>query len=136
MPELAVLSAKAHGDDDFRTLDAAMDALNAISPDRRAFYYDYVLAGRSHAARKYLEDLMAVDTWEWQSDFARKYVGIGREEGRAEEAARNVVLILDARGLKVSDEVRRRIGSCTDLDVLETWIRRSATIQSTEQLFD
>ena len=38
MPELAVLSAKAHGDDDFRTLDAAMDALDAISPDRRAFY--------------------------------------------------------------------------------------------------
>ena len=136
MPELAVLSAKAHGDHDLRTLDTVMEALNAVSSDRRAFYYDYVLAGRSEEARKYLEDLMSVDTWEWQSDFARKYVGIGREEGREEEAAGNVILVLTARGFEVPDEIRHRITSCDDLTTLRTWIQKAAKIDRPEELFD
>ncbi|WDZ90102.1 hypothetical protein [Nocardiopsis sp. HUAS JQ3] len=135
MPELAVLSAKAHGDHDLRTLDAVMEALNAVSSDHRAFYYDYVLAGRSDEARKYLEDLMSVGTYNWQSDFAREYVDIGREEGREEGVARSVILFLSSRGFEVSDEVRQRIESCDDLATLEGWASKAAKVNSPEELF-
>jgi putative methionine-R-sulfoxide reductase with GAF domain len=132
LPELAVLSAKAHGDADHRALDAVMAALDVVPSDDRAFYYDYVLAGRSNAARKYLEDLMSVETYEWQSDFARKYVGIGREEGVAD----SVILILEERGLVVSDDVRARVESCDDLNTLNSWVRKAVKVARAEDLFD
>jgi hypothetical protein len=147
LPELAVLSARAHGDEDPRVLDTVMQALDSIDADRRAFYYDYVLAGLGEAAQKYMEDLMAVATWEWQSDFARTYVGIGhekgreegreegREKGRAEEAARNVLTVLKTRGLMVSDAIRTRITGCTDLETLEAWLARAVTVERPEELF-
>ncbi|MEV2274088.1 hypothetical protein AB0I72_00760 [Nocardiopsis sp. NPDC049922] len=98
------------------------------------------MAGLGEAAQKHMEDLMAVDTWEWQSDFARKYVGIGREEGReegrAKEAARNVILILQDRGLTPSEQERQRIESCTDLDTLKTWVLRAVRVERSEDLFD
>ncbi|MFD6950881.1 hypothetical protein A6A08_19255 [Nocardiopsis sp. TSRI0078] len=139
MPELAVLSAHTHGDAHPLTLKAVVEALDATAPRNRPFYYDYVLAGLNEAARKELEGLMSVDTYEWQSDFAREYVGMGREEGREEgraaEAADNVLLLLDARGLAVSDQVRRRVESCTDLRTLRAWVRRAATVEHAEDLF-
>lgn len=136
LPELAVLSARAHGDHEPRTLTALTQALNSVSPDRRAFYYDYVLGGLCEAARKNLEDLMAVGIYEWQSDFARKYVGIGREEGREEEAVRTILSLLTERGTTITDTARQRIETCTDIDTLRTWILRSATAQHVEDLFD
>ncbi|GAA0995190.1 hypothetical protein [Nocardiopsis tropica] len=136
LPELAVLSAYAHGNTQPGTLKAVVEALESTAPEHRAFYYDYVLAGLNEAARKDLEGLMSVDTYEWQSDFARKYVGLGREEGREEGVARSVIGFLVARGFTVSDEVRERIESCSDLDVLESWVTKAVSVQSPEQLFD
>ncbi|MFD6097647.1 hypothetical protein ACFVWN_10145 [Nocardiopsis flavescens] len=107
-----------------------------MTSDDRAFYYDHVLAGRSNAARKYLEDLMSVETYEWQSDFARKYVGIGREEGREEGIASSVLRILHKRDLSVSEDVRSRIESCDDIDTLNTWLDRALDATRAEDLFD
>ncbi|MFE9245460.1 hypothetical protein [Nocardiopsis sp. NPDC006938] len=138
--ELSVLSAHAHGNTDPRTLRAVVEALDSTPERHRAFYYDYVLSGLNEAAREELEGLMAVETYEWQSDFARKYVGIGREEGleegRAAEAARSVVSVLEARGFTVSDEVRERVGRCTDLGTLEKWVPAAVTVDRPEDLFD
>ncbi|CAL9430057.1 hypothetical protein [Nocardiopsis dassonvillei] len=81
--------------------------------------------------------MTALDTYEWQSDFARKYVRMGREEGREEgrtaEAANSVLLFLDARGLTVPDEVRRRVGSRTDLETLRMWVRRAGEVERAEE---
>ena len=79
---------------------------------------------------------MSVANYAWQSEFAREYVGIGRAEGREEGVARSVIAVLTARGFAVSDEVRHRIESCTDLDVLDGWIPKAVTVHSPEQLFD
>ena len=138
LPELAVLSAYAHGDTEPRTLWAVVEALDATSAEHRTFYYDYVLAGLGEAAREELEGLMSVDTYEWQSDFARKYVGIGREEGREEgreSVAESVIAVLEARGFTASDEVRRRIHSCTDLQTLKKWVPKAVTVDRPEDLF-
>ena len=136
LPELALLSARAHADHDPEALKIVVEALNSTTPENRTFYYDYVLAGLNEAARKELEDLMAVETYEWQSDFARKYVGIGREEGRSIEAAENVITFLQARGLTITPEVRTRIESCTDLKTLRRWVLAAAKVDRAEELFE
>ena len=52
LPELAVLSARAHVDTDTRTLEAVLEGLDATANKNRTFYYDYVLAGLNEAGRK------------------------------------------------------------------------------------
>src|SRR5262249_7806053 len=70
-------------------------------PDRWArFYYDLVYNSLHEAARRALEAMMK--GYEYQSDFAKKYVAQGlaegltkgRIEGRTEEAARAVLTVL------------------------------------------
>jgi len=70
------------------------------------------------------------------SEFARKHRGEGRVEGRVEGCAASILLVLDARGLQVSDAEHQRIASCTDQATLEAWVRRAVTVQATSQLFE
>ena len=67
----------------------------------------------------------------YRSDFARRYYGQGQTDTRAND----VLLVLDARGIEVPEDVRERITSCTELDQLETWIRRAATVGTAQDLF-
>ncbi|MET9024010.1 hypothetical protein ABZW96_00150 [Nocardia sp. NPDC004168] len=73
--------------------------------------------------------------YEYQSDFARKYVAQGRDEGRTEEAVRALLLVLEARGIVVGQKTRAEITGCTDLDRLESWTRKAATAESEHDLF-
>ncbi|MEV6253638.1 MULTISPECIES: hypothetical protein [unclassified Nocardia] len=77
--------------------------------------------------------------YEYQSDFARKYVAQGRDEGRTEgrteEAVRALLLVLEARGIVVGQKTRAEITGCTDLDRLESWTRKAATAESENDLF-
>ncbi len=70
--------------------------------------------------------------YEYQSEFARKYVAQGRQEGEADA----VLEVLDARGLKVDAEARRRILACTDLAQLKAWLRKAITVLSVQELFE
>jgi hypothetical protein len=85
-PELAVLSAMAHGKTD-AGLDVVMAAFQASAgvegDKRKALYADLVLNSAGEAARRALEALM-MKNYEYQSDFARKYFAEGRTEGRLE----------------------------------------------------
>ncbi|MFH8339920.1 hypothetical protein [Streptomyces sp. AM6-12] len=54
---------------------------------------------------------------------------------RAESRAEDILHILGARGVEVSDSVRERVMACVDLDVLGTWLDRSLTVTSAEGLF-
>jgi hypothetical protein len=134
-PELAVMSAMAHGGepDSEKVLQALVGALGSIDDQHATLHYDLVLAALPRAARGHLEDLMRI-AYEYQSDFARKYVAEGRTEGRvegrAEGAATALLTVLAARGVDVPDEVRARITGCTDLDQLEAWLRRAVTAHS------
>jgi hypothetical protein len=46
-----------------------------------------------------------------------------------------LLAVLAARGIEVPDDVQARITGCTDLEQLETWIRRAATADSVQDLF-
>jgi hypothetical protein len=84
------------------------------------------------AARANLEEPMATGTYEYQSDFARRYYGQGRVEGEATA----LLGFLEARGIAVPDDAHKRITQCTDLEQFATWIRRAATISTIDELFD
>ncbi|MBV9313365.1 MAG: hypothetical protein JO100_06355 [Pseudonocardia sp.] len=146
VPELAVLSALAHGADPNHggVLDALLDALTVVDAQRAALYSDVVFAALPGAARAYLEALMSTGTYEYQSEFVRKYIiqgraegkAEGKAEGRAEGKAEGVLTFLDARGIGVPEDARTRITSCYDLDQLDIWIRRAATADTINDLFE
>lgn len=75
---------------------------------------------------------MARGTYEYKSEFARKYFKQGEARGRAE----GILSVLGARGISVSAEQRSRILASGDNEKLQGWMDRAFTIQETEELFD
>jgi len=119
-PELAVLSAMAHGDDDdversARIAIAAQSAMAGLDADRSKLYFDLILNSLSEAARQALNSMDA-HTYEYQSDFARHYVAQGRAAGAADVIAR----LLAVRFGPLSTETQRDIreASIADLDAM------------------
>lgn len=141
LPELAILGAPVHADgrDAVAVLTTYAEALESLPTDVAAKYRDHAESLFSDAARKLLEEIVKVGTYEYTSQTARHYVAEGRAEGKAEGKvegeARAVLLVLDGRGVEVSDEQRERITSCTDTAQLEEWLRRAGTVGVAEQLF-
>jgi hypothetical protein len=163
-PELGVLSAIAHGESEQggTIASAVLPALRGLDDDRARFYYDLVYNSLHEAARHALEAMMK--GYEYQSEFAKKYVAQGRAEGlneglneglakglneglakglneglakgRAEEAARAVLTVLRVRGLGVPDSVRERILAEQDPERLERWLEKAAVATSTAAVLD
>ncbi|CAL9476430.1 hypothetical protein [Streptomyces sp. enrichment culture] len=66
--------------------------------------------------------------------FEEKYLE-GKSEGKAEGKAEDILRVLAVRGVPVSDDVRKQVTACTDLDILTTWFDRSLTVSRAEDLF-
>jgi hypothetical protein len=139
-PELAVLSALAHGRDE-AGLEIAVAALGAVAglsnDDAVRVYSDLIFKALGEAARRKLEELMDASKYVFESDFAKKHQGLGRAEGLAKGLAEGLVkgtaagkasailIILEARGVPVSTQERERLFECRDLTLLEEWTRRA-----------
>jgi hypothetical protein len=143
-PELAVLSAMAHGraDDASRAIEIAAAACKAcatLDADRSRIYSDLILSHLGEAARLALEK-MDINTYVFQSDFARKYIARGREEGRVEGLAHGrahgrAELILRQLSLRFGEVARRferelEVASIEQLDAIGD---RLLTASSLEQ---
>jgi hypothetical protein len=116
--ELMVLSIRAHGRES-GILPEALAALTAVQelPGPEAVvYWDLLLSSLGEATRRAVEELMERGQYEYQSDFARRYFGEGREKGREEgreegrEGLRTVARRLLAEGMSVA-----RVAALTDL---------------------
>ena len=142
-PELAVLSAMAHGRDAnteraVRTAMAAQRASAALDADRSKLYCDLILSSLSEAAQQALADMDA-RTYEYQSDFARRYVAQGREEGREEGRAEGelrgradlLARLLTVRFGPLSAEAHSRIAgaSIAELDAMGERLLIARTLQ-------
>jgi hypothetical protein len=135
-PELAVLSAMAHGEtDEGATIAAAvLPAIRGLDDDRVRLYYDLVYNSLNEAARRALEAMMK--GYEYQSDFAKKYVAQGLTAGRAEEAARNLLTVFRVRGIAVPDDVREHILAQKGPERLERWLEKAAVASSVAEVID
>jgi hypothetical protein len=151
-PELGVLSVMAHGgtEQGVSIASALLPAFRDLDLDRAVLYYDLVYNSLNETARRSLEAMMK--GYEYQSDFARKYVaqgraeGIvegraegrveGRTEGRTEEAARALLTVLRARGITVPEAFRERILAEKDPERLERWLEKAAVAASVGAVLD
>jgi hypothetical protein len=163
-PELAVLSAVAHGRGEqglevSRTAFDVIETDGRLDDDQRWIYTEVVLASLGEAARRALEELMSTGGHQYLSEFARKYHSQGRAEGVAQGLAEGVarglaegeakglaegvaqgkadaiLSVLKARKLAVPAEAEERVRACTDLATLDEWIARAVVVPSAEEIF-
>ncbi len=154
-PELAVLSAMAHGHNEDlgpALIEAVMSSSRGLDNERFSFYFDLAISSLSEAAREALEAKMQSGSYQYQSEFVRKFIAQGREEGleagrqegleagqqkgRLEGGLMALFKVLDARGLEVDDASRQRLLACTDLAQLENWLHEAVTVHSVQELFE
>lgn len=137
-PELAVLSAMVHGGGSVETAVevalAAATAAHGLGRDRFLLYFGLIRAALSEAARKAFQ--MLPQGAEFFDESQKQSFEKGRFEGRAAEKAVAVLEFLEARGLSVSVEQRDVILGMKDIETLTRWVRRAATVASTEALFE
>ena len=137
-PELAVLSAMAHGRSE-RGVEVARAALvgaDGLDDERAWLYHDLVVMSLDRAARAALEEIMEVGDYEVRSEFGKRYMAKGMAKGRAEGKAEAVLTVLRARGITVTAKVERRVQGCADMTQLDEWLARAATVESLDELFD
>ena len=124
--ELAVLSAIEHGQSAdvalaARIASAAIVASAAIDAERSRLYLDLVLISLSKNAPELLEATMNSLGYEYQSDFARRYVAQGRAEGRVEGKTEGrvemVLKLLLLRFGSLTEAVQGRVRSAGDAQI-------------------
>ena len=134
-PELAVLSAMAHGRDEdsgtaARIASAAHAASLGLDEDRSRLYVDLVLASLSETVR---QELQAMDPakYEYQSEFARRYVAQGNAEGRAQGRADLLTRQLTLRFGALPPEVLAQLStaSIAELDAVGERLLTAPTLK-------
>ncbi|WP_033319943.1 hypothetical protein [Streptomyces yerevanensis] len=144
---LATLSAITHAKDPdvsgiLKALSTALQDVPEAVADPIIEFTAQGLSGNRRAAELW-RNLVAVDLSFYKSYIAEEIRdegrGEGREEGRAEalvqRGAEDILLVLEARGLDVPDEIRERIAGCDDPDLLRRWLTRAVTAPSAEEIF-
>lgn len=146
---LAVLSVLCHRRD--RDIDIAFPALvemlQTLSLGKANTYHDIIAMGLPAVARERWEAFMRTNTSpEFRSQLLGEAAAQGKAEGKAEGLAegkaqglaegkaQDVLTVLKIRGVRVPTAARNRIRACTDLDQLETWLRRAATATALDEV--
>lgn len=130
------LAQVEHGCDAALVVIALSARTARASGGRREIYTRLIRATAPAAVRRALEELM---TTAFRDEFIDGLLDQGRAEGeargRAEGEAAMLLRVLVARGFTVSDDIRQRIQSCTDLARLEAWGDRAVTANSLDEIF-
>jgi hypothetical protein len=133
-PELAVLSAMAHGAGNVATAVAVAVAGSTVAlelgRDRFLLHFGLIFRALSEAARK---------AFQMDPQGVRLFDESQRESfdrGRAAEKAADVLAVLDARSLPVTNSQRERILGTKDLETLSLWLRKAVTVTTVDALFE
>jgi hypothetical protein len=135
-PELAVLSAMAHGrdadtDKSTQIALAAQFASVGLDDDRSKLYFDLILISLSEAARKALRN-MDPATYQYQSDFAKRYVAQGEVQGEIKGRAALVAKQLALRFGPLPESTRAEIeaASLAELDAIGERLLTAQTLET------
>jgi hypothetical protein len=99
--------------------------LDSLPRHLAAEQLDAILGMVDDALRVHLENRV-MEHREYRSELFRGIFKKGQAEGEAKGKAEGILAVLSAREIPVSDAIRERILSCTDVDTLDVWIRRAA----------
>ncbi|RRS01644.1 hypothetical protein [Glycomyces terrestris] len=117
--------------EEIEQLFAAVNAeLALVPPEKAKRYTEYMLGQLSEQPRRILEALMEQDTYPYQSELLAEREARGRAEGEANA----LLIIIESRGLSLSDDERRRIETCQDLNELNSWLKLAATAPSVKAI--
>ncbi|MCX5142546.1 hypothetical protein [Streptomyces sp. NBC_00338] len=139
---LATLAAITHADNpDVGAILKTLSSALREAPDNIAEPIVELTAqglGNRPAAQQW-RNLVAVDTSFYKSFISEEIRDEGRAEGQAKGQAKgqveSLLLILEARGIALTDETREEIDTCTDLNLLREWLQRAATATTAEEVF-
>ena len=92
-------------------------------------YLDLILSALPEAVRRAVEAWMP--RYEYQSDFARRYVAEGMAEGIREALLR----VPGRRGFALSPELQRKLEAEPSVERLERWLDLAVTAQSLADVF-
>ncbi|MFO0591549.1 MAG: hypothetical protein U0441_28645 [Polyangiaceae bacterium] len=132
-PELAILSALAHGNgsNGFAVLMAAQKALDQLDPERSAVYLKIIFDVLNEPIKRamvewIMENRVTLTIPEEDlPPFMRQMLLRGRAEGELKgelKGKRDLLLhLVSLRGLVLTAEERARIDECTDGDTLQRW---------------
>jgi len=99
-----------------------------VSPDLQLEQFRAILKGRAPAAESVTMTI------------AEQLLAEGKAQGAAEadirRAAASVLTVLEARGLFATPEARRKVEDCRELDVLQHWLVRAATVSTVDAVFE
>ncbi|MEU9092501.1 hypothetical protein [Streptomyces sp. NPDC048428] len=135
---LATLAAITHADNP--DVGAILKTLSAALRDTPENITDPIVEltaqglGNRPAAQQW-RNLVAVDTSFYKSFMSEEIRDEGRAQGRAEGHADSLLLLLDVRGIALTDETREQISTCQDPQLLRHWLQRAATATTTEEVF-
>lgn len=135
---LAAVAAITHSEDpQIKAILATLtEALDHIDPEKAGRYAEYVTVALTGDAQKEMERLMATQTYLYQGEYAQSLMAKGEARGEARGEAKGVLLVLESRGFRLSEDERERIMSCTDTRTLERWLQRAALVDSVGKLFE
>lgn len=131
---LAVFSALTHsrGTEARGILEALASALTTIDEETASSLSEFTEIGLGETpSAEIWKAMMATRTYPFVSQTRLR----GREEGRAEGLAAAIFKVFDRRGIKVDDDSRQRIETCTDSDALEAWLDQSFVVAKASDLF-
>jgi hypothetical protein len=133
-PAMAALSVAYHGANP-AVCRAFVGGLSQLPRDDAVKYHEHAFNMAPLAVQRILEQLMTSGTWPVYSPIAKEHFGRGKREGKQEGEAEAILLVLEARGLAVTEAERERITGCADLKQLKRWVTRAATAEKASDLF-
>ncbi|MEU9468146.1 hypothetical protein AB0D78_16100 [Streptomyces avermitilis] len=158
---LTVLSAVLHGRDPgvdaiLKALAAALKGLEVRDPETAEIFVELTSQGLGKAPAANLWRDLVTDLSFFTSPLSQELRAEGHSEGLAEGLAKGVaqgvtqgvakglveaqikdiLKLLDRRGVQVSSFDRSRIRSCDDLDTLSRWFDRAITAASIAEVFE
>ncbi|MFJ4951286.1 hypothetical protein ACIP6J_23935, partial [Streptomyces sp. NPDC088760] len=121
-------------------LESLASALRTIDPDSAAVFVQFVDSCLADPQAKQMwRELMTAIQYFWRHPLAEQVREEGREQGleqgRIQDRQEMTLRILEWRGISVPEEVRQRVGTCTDLGQLEVWAQRAVHATEATELF-
>ncbi|MER6994682.1 hypothetical protein [Streptomyces sp. NPDC000410] len=131
---LATLSAITHvADPDIGAILKALSTALRDTPETVAAPIVELTAQglANRPAAQQWRNLVAVDLSFYKSWLSEEI----RDEGRVQRGAEDVLLVLEQRGMDISDEIRERVTGCDDPEILRQWLTRAVTVSAAEEIF-
>jgi hypothetical protein len=141
LPELAVLSALAHGQGEHGTDvgRAAFEGLETLASDQKALYSAIIFTALNAAAKAVLRNAMSSARYDIFSfppfvEQMQTFRSEAKAEGKAEGKAEAILAVLNSRSVEITEAGRAQILSCRDLAQLDLWLTQSTRAARLEDL--